>query len=99
MLDLSNHEEFVKGNVHTNFIRDHYNTLFRDEKLSDRKVAQAALAIVLTDEADTLQRAAEENDAFNPFVVESGFRINHTLQRVIKLKHKGNGIVTNSINC
>ena len=97
LLDLSSHEEFVKGNVHTNFIRDQYDTLFRDEILSDRKLAQAALAVVLTDEADVLQRAAEENDTFNPFVVESGFRINHALQRVIKLKYKDNGTKPNLV--
>lgn len=90
-MDLSGHPEFVAGNVHTNFIRDHNDSLFRDEKLSEVQIVNAALAVVLTDEMAMLKSAISANDQYNPFVVESGFRVNHRYIRDIKLKHKENG--------
>lgn len=91
MLDLSKHPEFVAGNVHTNFIRDHNDSLFREETLEDSQLANAALAVVLTDEMDLLKEAIDKSDHYNPFVVESGFRVNHKFIRDIKLKHKDQG--------
>lgn len=95
LLDLSKHPEFVAGNVHTNFIRDHNESLFREEKLSSIQLANAALAVVLTDEMDLLKEAIAENDHYNPFVVESGFRVNHRFIRDIKLKYKEEGLDSN----
>lgn len=91
LLDLARHPEFVAGNVHTNFIKDNESTLFREEILSDEQVVQAAMALVLLDELDTITEALDNDDQFNPFVVESGFRVNHNFYKTIKLKHNDEG--------
>ncbi|XP_022912836.2 methylcrotonoyl-CoA carboxylase subunit alpha, mitochondrial [Onthophagus taurus] len=89
LLDLSRHPEFMAGNVHTNFIRDHNDTLFKkDREIKETTIFGAALSIILTDELKLKEEANQKNDNFNPFVVESGFRVNHDLSKTIKLKQK-----------
>lgn len=84
LLDLSRHPEFVSGNVHTNFIKDHNSDLFVDNKVSDSILIQAAIATALTDELHDISDALEKDDQFNPFVVESGYRVNYNLERTMK---------------
>lgn len=88
LLDLSKHPEFVAANVHTNFIRDHNDSLFRKDALTDQQLVQGAMALVLTDELGKIEEAIDFGDHFNPFVVESGFRINYQHCRDVKLKRK-----------
>lgn len=91
LLDLASHPEFASGNVHTNFIRDHYDTLFKSKALDDVTLVQAALAVVLKDKSEEFDRAVEENNQFNPFIVEAAFRVNYEHERKIKLKFKDQG--------
>lgn len=91
LLNLARHEEFSSANVHTNFIRDHYDSLFKNELLNDVTLIQAALAYVLTDESDQIDRYLENDDKFNPFVVEPAFRVNYDHEQVIKLKFFSQG--------
>lgn len=84
LLDLSRHPEFVSGNVHTNFIKDHNSELFVDNKVSDSILIQAAITTALTDELHDISDALEKDDQFNPFVVESGYRVNYNLEKTMK---------------
>lgn len=93
LLDLARHPEFASGNVHINFIKENHKSLFKFYKMNDTQLIQAALGVVLWDEFIDFERAIEKKDQFNPFVIESGFRINHNLIRDVKLKTKDQGTV------
>ncbi|KAF5291027.1 hypothetical protein FQR65_LT11480 [Abscondita terminalis] len=80
LISLCNHQEFVTGNVHTNFIRDHFDSLFVETKPSDKQLLQAAVSTLL------LQK--EESKDYNPFTVEAGFRVNHNHETNVKLIFK-----------
>lgn len=88
LLTLANHTEFEAGNVHTNFIKDNYNTLFSDDSPTEVQLIQAAIAKVLWDRKVEENAAVLRKDNFNPFVVESNFRVNHCDARDVKLKFK-----------
>lgn len=90
LLNLVKDEEFGLGNVHTNYIKDHFTTLFKEDYPTENELMQAALAIVLTDEFELIKDAISKRDQFNPFVVESGFRVNHQLVRDLKLIYDSN---------
>lgn len=86
MLDLAKHPEFIAGNVHTNFIRDNNDTLFMKEEITDVQLIQGALTLILTDDIVEKDNALKDNNRFNPFVVETGFRVNYLYQKDVKLK-------------
>lgn len=88
LLDLARHPEFVAANVHTNFIRDHNDTLFQVDKLSSEQIIQAALGVILTEDMEEISKAINKKDHYNPFIIESGFRPNYNYIRSIKLKRK-----------
>lgn len=87
LINLVKNEEFILGNVHTNFINENFNSLFKDEYPTENELMQAALAIVLSDELEEVKKAIERRDQFNPFIVEAGFRVNHRLCRTLKLRY------------
>lgn len=87
LLDLCKHPEFAAGNVHTNFIKDHNHELFIESKPSETVLAQAAVASALTDELNDISQAISNEDQWNPFVIESGFRINYNLERIFKFTY------------
>lgn len=92
MLDLAKHSEFILGNVHTNFIEDNYDSLFKSKVLVDKlQLIQAVLAVILNDTIETISLAKNGNDRFNPFVVEVGFRPNYQYTRDVKLKYHDKG--------
>ncbi|XP_050504133.1 methylcrotonoyl-CoA carboxylase subunit alpha, mitochondrial [Diabrotica virgifera virgifera] len=93
LLDLADHPEFSAGNVHTNFIRDHYDTLFRKENPSLAQLCQAAIATILLDRDLENGQANARKDQYNPFTVESSFRVNYDHDRKIKLKFKDTDII------
>lgn len=76
-MNLSNHRDFKKGHVHTNFIRDHHDSLFPHANISEIEKIQAALSTILNERRIIEQKAAKINDSFNPFILESNFRVNH----------------------
>ncbi|KAK9879736.1 hypothetical protein WA026_006796 [Henosepilachna vigintioctopunctata] len=85
LLDLSKHKEFEEGNVHTNFIRDHHDSLFCGKKVEDYQKIQAAIAVVVNDVNKGLQDSHKTADTFNPFTLESNFRVNHQKEKTISL--------------
>ena len=58
---LAGHDAFQSGDVHTGFIGQHYDDLFRPRLLSDVTLCQAAMALVLTERGEMLQAAADSN--------------------------------------
>ncbi|KAL1497064.1 hypothetical protein ABEB36_008088 [Hypothenemus hampei] len=86
LLDLVNHPEFQRGNVHTNFIRDHQSSLFKDDVLEVDDLFRASLAVVLFDKRLERDVAKRKNDVYNPFIIESNFRVNYRHIRDLKFK-------------
>ena len=60
---LAGHEAFQSGDVHTGFIGQHHDDLFRPRLLSDVTLCQAAMALVLIERDEMLRAAADSNGA------------------------------------
>jgi len=90
LMDLASHPEFVAGNVDTEFIPRHYDTLFPRKELSSSTLCEAVLASVLSENTAT----APVLDTTSPFNTLTGARFNHYLYRTVVLTHAG---VTHSV--
>ncbi|PBC25810.1 Methylcrotonoyl-CoA carboxylase subunit alpha [Apis cerana cerana] len=84
--DLCSHSNFRQGKVHTGFIEEHYQKLFRKLQMPTHIAAQAALALILYENRHSLQSSFTTLDPFNPFAIEIGLRLNHTLMRTFCFK-------------
>ena len=82
---LAGHEAFQSGDVHTGFIGQHHDDLFRPRLLSDVTLCQAAMALVLTERDEMLRAAAASNGACDWPVAYGGeaaaSNINHLFWR------------------
>lgn len=77
LLSLSSHPEFESGNVHTNFIPQHYNELFPPKKPNSAEtVCRAALGLILQERLRTQDFRTKTGDPFSPFASSSGRRLN-----------------------
>ncbi|XP_007425319.1 methylcrotonoyl-CoA carboxylase subunit alpha, mitochondrial [Python bivittatus] len=77
LLNLSAHPEFEAGNVHTNFIPQHYEELFPPKRaISKVTLCQAALGLILKENVMTDTFRLQSEDKFSPFASSSGRRIN-----------------------
>merc|ERR1719270_69986 len=85
LMDLASHPEFVAGNVDTEFIPRHYDSLFPEKPHQPTSLCTAVLASVLTDK----QGSAPAFDPTSPFTSLTGARFNHSLYRTVKLVHEG----------
>jgi len=85
LMDLASHPEFVAGNVDTEFIPRHYDTLFPSKVLSNSTLCEAVLATVLSE--NIAQPSA--NDMNSPFNSLTGARFNHLMHRTVVLSHAG----------
>ncbi|XP_069069204.1 methylcrotonoyl-CoA carboxylase subunit alpha, mitochondrial isoform X1 [Pleurodeles waltl] len=93
LLSLSSHPEFESGNVHTNFIPQHYNELFPPKKpISAEIVCQAALGLILQEELRTQDFRRKTRDPFSPFASSSGRRLNVCYSRNMTLLDGGNKV-------
>jgi len=54
MMSLLRHPQFKAGNVHTDFIKEHYDELFPDTPVTEEHLCEAALALVLQQQRDSL---------------------------------------------
>ncbi|KAF3424710.1 hypothetical protein E2986_09773 [Frieseomelitta varia] len=79
--DLCSHSNFRQGQVHTGFIEEHFQELFRKLHVPNEVVAQAALALILYEDTHSLRSSFTTSDPFSPFATETGLRLNHTLTR------------------
>ncbi|KAJ6599630.1 Methylcrotonoyl-CoA carboxylase subunit alpha, mitochondrial, partial [Pseudolycoriella hygida] len=82
LIDLARHPSFKAADVHTGFIPQHYDTLFPPLNVSDTVLCQAAVAVVLNE----LKFSRSSSRPGDPFVSESGFRINHVAVRKVNFK-------------
>ncbi|XP_029155137.1 methylcrotonoyl-CoA carboxylase subunit alpha, mitochondrial isoform X1 [Nylanderia fulva] len=78
--DLCAHPKFQNGEVHTGFIEENFEQLFPKLCIPNQVLIQGALACILHEDVDSLSAALETKDPFSPFAIETGFRLNHTLQ-------------------
>lgn len=53
LYDLAKHPQFEKGHVHTGFIAEHGEELFPLQELSQSRLCQAVLALLLTEQQQT----------------------------------------------
>jgi len=90
LMDLASHPEFVAGNVDTEFIPRHYDTLFPTKQLANSTLCEAVLASVLAENKAPLPAL----DTTSPFNTLTGARFNHYLYRTVVLTHGG---VTHSV--
>jgi len=88
LMQLSAHEKFVEGDVHTDFIDQHYNELFPNNSVSDQLVTQAVLASLLNEIQACSNRQKSCSDQFNPFAAYPMMRLNQSFQRNLKIKCK-----------
>jgi len=85
LMDLAGHPEFVAGNVDTEFIPRHYDTLFPTKDLSHITLCEAVLASILSEN----QAPPAALDMTSPFNSLIGARFNHRLYRTVALTHGG----------
>ncbi|XP_040205378.1 methylcrotonoyl-CoA carboxylase subunit alpha, mitochondrial [Rana temporaria] len=86
LLSLSGHPAFEAGDVHTNFIPQHYNKLFPPKKgISNQMLCQAALGLILKEQILTDEFNVHWEDKFSPFASGSGRRINVLYTRNLAL--------------
>merc|ERR1719433_1433200 len=88
LMDLASHPEFVAGNVDTEFIPRHYDSLFPEKTICDSTLCEAVLASVLSEAV----AAPSGLDLTSPFSHLTGARFNHPLQRTITLIHEGSSM-------
>jgi len=85
LMDLASHPEFVAGNVDTEFIPRHYDTLFPTRVLSNNTLCEAILASILAENKAPVSAL----DITSPFNSLTGARFNHHLYRTVTLTHAG----------
>eukprot|EP01132_Coremiostelium_polycephalum_P006181 gene6181-7695_t len=85
---LSSHPAFVAGEVETGFIPMHKETLMAPQKpISNETLALSVLSVLLREKQQQKQRQTTIN---SPWFNLTGFRLNHSSDRVIKLNQKEN---------
>ena len=86
LMQLSSHPQFVEGDVHTDFIAQHYNELFPVKPITDNLVGQAVLASMLNEIKLSSSRQGSSLDPYSPFGSYAMGRINHSYQKSVKVK-------------
>ncbi|KAL7645496.1 UNVERIFIED_CONTAM: hypothetical protein RMT77_003882 [Armadillidium vulgare] len=84
---LSRHPKFEEGDVHTDFIPQHYEDLFPPKETPSSDYCKAALAIILREELEGAKSVAESLDPSSPFRPGVIQRFNHNLLRTINLQN------------
>ncbi|XP_074047126.1 methylcrotonoyl-CoA carboxylase subunit alpha, mitochondrial [Macrotis lagotis] len=93
LLSLSRHPEFEAGNVHTDFITQHYSDLLPAPSATAREVlCQAALGLLLQEQVRTSAFREQSDDQFSPFASCSGRRLNYFYTRNMTLQDGKNKV-------
>ncbi|XP_051839206.1 methylcrotonoyl-CoA carboxylase subunit alpha, mitochondrial isoform X2 [Antechinus flavipes] len=93
LLSLSRHPEFEAGNVHTDFIPQHYQDLLPPPRATAREVlCQAALGLLLREKGATGAFRDQTEDRFSPFASGSGRRVNLSYVRNMTLEDGKNKV-------
>lgn len=90
MIELARHEYFQKGDVHTGFIPQHFDTLFPVKTVSDRVLAQAAIGLIFNENNAAKCNALRSGQFNDPFTLNSSFRVNSNEIRTISFDNEGN---------
>jgi 3-methylcrotonyl-CoA carboxylase alpha subunit len=88
-MDLARHEYFKKGDVHTGFIQQHFDTLFPTKTVSNDVLAQAAVGLIINENNSALRNSLRAGRFNDPFTINSGFRVNSTEIRTVKFNSEG----------
>ncbi|RMX59370.1 hypothetical protein pdam_00016371, partial [Pocillopora damicornis] len=84
--NLCEHSHFKEGDVHTDFIKQHYQDLFPVKTpLSHEILAQASLGLLLLERQEQEKRAALSSDPFSVWNSNVSFRLNNVAKRKIRL--------------
>lgn len=87
LTSLAEHPEFEAGRVHTDFIPQHSTDLFPKQMISDSTICQAAVAMVIKQKQQIMERAINTLDPFSPFTLCSAARVNQNPTRYINLNN------------
>lgn len=89
LMRLASHQEFVAGDVDTDFIQRNIDGLFpnKDKTVAPKSedVCSAAMAYILGDQSSPKSQFKKNLDSTSPFVSELSFRPNHFLTKKISL--------------
>lgn len=86
---MARHEYFQKGDVHTGFINQHYDTLFPKKIVKNEILAQAALGLIINENNAALVNALRAGMPNDPFVLNADFRVNSNNIRTVKFTVDG----------
>lgn len=89
LIDLASHEYFQKGDVHTGFITQHYDTLFPKKVIKNEVLAQAALGLIINENNAALVNALRAGTPNDPFVLNNDFRVNSSHIRTVSFVVNG----------
>lgn len=89
MIDLARHEYFQKGDVHTGFIAQHFDTLFPAKSVSPEILTQAAISLILNENNAALVNSLKAANFNDPFAINSGFRVNSSEVKSLKFSCDG----------
>lgn len=89
LIDLARHEYFQKGDVHTGFIDQHFDTLFPKKTVSNDVLTQAAIGLIINENNATLCNALRAGQFNDPFTMNAGFRVNSSDVRTVKFNNEG----------
>jgi len=91
LIDLARHPEFQAGDVHTDFIPQHYDSLFPPRSVTPSLLCQAALfSCIKDDEAAVAAALACSADPFSPFGLCASARVNHARVKTVDFVVSGN---------
>lgn len=86
LIDLARHPEFQAGDVHTDFIPQHYDSLFPAKVVTPALLCQAALFSCIKDEKAAVATAlASSADPFSPFGLCASARVNHARLKTVEV--------------
>jgi 3-methylcrotonyl-CoA carboxylase alpha subunit len=86
---LARHEYFQKGDVHTGFIPQHFDTLFPKKTISNENLAQAAIGLIVNENNAVLRNALRAGQFNDPFALNNSFRVNSNEIRTVKFNNEG----------
>lgn len=89
MIDLARHEYFQKGDVHTGFITQHFDTLFPTKTISNEVLAQAAIGLIVNENNAALCNSLRAGQLNDPFTLNSSFRVNSSEVRTVRFNNEG----------
>ncbi|XP_026466354.1 methylcrotonoyl-CoA carboxylase subunit alpha, mitochondrial-like [Ctenocephalides felis] len=92
LLDLASHPNFAAGDVHTGFIDEHRESLFPPLLADETSIGQAIMGLILNERVSNVKNAYSTKKMDSPYFQEMGFRLNHSLERTIKLTHNDKDI-------